>query len=223
VLSAALLYLVRNRPEQLQALEISGLMGWIMKRNPKTSLQSSIESDGASVDFENLAALCRKLQWLLLMTGFNLDTVAIRFRRTDAKINEMMQALKAKKEDELRRKQLFEKKRSELLAKSNGAAVLQRGKGRGGSKINHAAVARESPYYAWRTSSGQVRFDQGTYIVQDGVVVFVKRHAQDADHEADRQIMRSNIDAPDEWKGFGVARPESDGRFGGIIQDDWID
>ncbi len=60
----------------------------------------------------------------------------------------------------------------------------------------------------------------GTYVVQDGIVIFTNSGAGiDPD---DRRVMRSGSDSEDTWKGFGVGRADH-GRFGSIIGEDWAD
>ena len=61
---------------------------------------------------------------------------------------------------------------------------------------------------------------EGTYIVVDGVVVFV--NARHGNKSNDARITRSSSDSEDTWKGFGyIAR--DNGRFGGVIGEDYAD
>lgn len=224
VLSSVLLYLVQNRQEQLFALEVSGLMGWIFKGNTKLGLKECIESGLCSIHFDSLSALCGKVQWLLLMAGFNLDTVALRFRRTDANVNHLKRKLREQKDEKHRRDQLYEEYRNKLLRQLG----LQAKQVSPCNVLNSNSTINLEPqqvrsHLSRQSFTSQVRFDQGTYIVKDGVVVFVKRMSEDVDGNTDNNIMRSDIETSDEWKGFGVARPESDGRFGGIISEDWAE
>lgn len=219
VFATMLSYLMEHRPENLRALEISGLMDWMVKKARNASLLEFVEEE-VSVEFESLAELCSRMQWLLLMVGFNLDDVAIRFVRTDSQIAEIKTKLQEKKDAELRQKKMYEAKRKALLGRlENGSQVNQSGLWHRKQKrgMKPSSTGRHSPYLS------QVRFDHGTYIVQNGVVVFLKRQEDTSNDEASERIMRSNVDEPEGWKGFGVARPESDGRFGGIITEDWVD
>jgi hypothetical protein len=36
-------------------------------------------------------------------------------------------------------------------------------------------------------------------------------------------VCRSESDSEDTWKGYGIGRPETDGRFGGMIGEDYAD
>lgn len=61
-----------------------------------------------------------------------------------------------------------------------------------------------------------------TYLISaDGVVVGLTKSVHECVDDDNAHIVRSESSEIDTWKGFGVARPESDGRFGGIIGEDW--
>ena len=63
----------------------------------------------------------------------------------------------------------------------------------------------------------------GLYSVVNGVVVFPD-HPKSIDDNVDHaDICHSESDTEDTWKGFGVAHAETDGKFGGIIGEDWSD
>ena len=223
VLSSVLLYLVQNRQEQLFALEVSGLMGWIIKGNAKLGLKESIESGSCSIHFDSLSKLCEKVQWLLLMAGFNLDMVALRFRRTDVNVNQLKRKLREQMDEKIRQDRLYNEYRNKLLKQVGVSDKRVRIDKNFVNRRKNLDTQQKISRPIRQSFSNQIRFDQGTYIVQDGVVVFVKRNNEEVYGSGNNNIMRSNIETPDEWKGFGVARPESDGRFGGIISEDWAE
>lgn len=59
----------------------------------------------------------------------------------------------------------------------------------------------------------------GTYIVVNGEPIFLK-HGHDT---RDGRIVRSDSSSEDYWRGFGVGRPDNNGRFGSIIGEDYSD
>ena len=224
IFSSLLAYLAVHRADTLTKLDVAGLMNWLAKANDKASLPESIMAIGVSAEFGCLSDLCARMQWLLMMTGFNLNDVVIRFKRSDEQICKVQAELRKRREAEEKAAEktrtkktggdIGEKKATPLHCSSGGHSKLG---------IGHVSDPPPKQQTSSADSFSHVRFDRGTYIVQDGVVVFLNRQDEYTDDDNGNRVVRSDVDAPECWKGFGVARPESDGRFGGIITEDWVD
>ena len=62
----------------------------------------------------------------------------------------------------------------------------------------------------------------GKYCVNsDGTVVFPSKITESVTD--DKKICRSESEAEDTWKGFGIGHPDFDGRFGGLIGEEWAE
>lgn len=217
-------FLVENKREQLEALDVSGLLQWVRSDIQGKSALASIEDGSALIEFPSLADLCRKSQWLLIMSGFNLDTVAVQFKSNEnflQKIAERERRIIEERAREKKRKNNYDRQREKLMTQIMTGSKTRRQQDRSSFGVGENPFGNKAKYASIPTTMG-IRFDDGTYIVQDGVVVFVKRH-EDGTSTINGNVIRSNEEHPEEWNGYGVSARETDGRYGGIIAEDWID
>ena len=176
-------YACATHLKRLNKYEAGGFTRWIKKKYPRLSLLANLDGDNVSFRFASKQDLCAWMQWLLLVSGHELNKSAICFDKTQAPLP------------------------AQPLPKTDNAAP------------------KKQPVFvpAWPKDGSTAIDAKGKYIVENGVVVFLSGRGQDTADNADTKIVRSESDSEDTWKGFGVGHPDTDGKFGGLIGEDWAD
>lgn len=215
-------FLMNEKAKELEALNVSGLLRWMCVASSKKSPLERIYEGTTDIRFGTLADLCARLQWLLMMTGYNLDSIAVRYKPTKEYLNKMKVRRSMKQQEQKK------KSGSPLELKFNPLMVARKSNLQLSKSVNVAATnLGQNPFEEENQGSKPrtkcVRFDEGTYIVQNGVVVFVRYCAEGAGETDSGKIIRSDLNHPEEWNGYGILARESNGRFGGIIAEDWAD
>lgn len=209
--SEVIRFCYRHHKELIDIFYRSNSLIGFLKKDGAVSLEDAINSKEIEVVAASDIEICHILQWLLVVSGYALNNCFIRFVAKDgakAKIVAKKPVPTSQKPISTKKPVTSKKKKKlglrRLLPASGGASFASR---------------RTSSSVDYSTHLGDGR---GTYVVQNGVVIFLQKPPQ-VDVDNSSRVCRSGSDSEDTWKGYGIGRPETDGRFGGMIGEDWAD
>ncbi len=210
-LSRILGLFAREYEENIALLDDAGQLQWVKVDKPGMGKLEALRTGKCSAVFRDMHSLCRRLQWLFLMCGVSLNTVAVRHNAfTDEEWQRHLAAEAAAKAS-------MEEERKRLIAQQE-LENARKEKRRKEQDKRRANVKKRKQRPADSVCSTPVL--EGTYILVNGVVEFIKPMRGNGNNET--RIIRSESDSEDTWKGLGFMARDN-GRFGSILGEDFAE